>query len=1096
MADALIRGCQATVGDDETVTPSISGISGIRVGDQVYVIASCSGDTLGGDSFTAPSHTPAWREYNGTDLSPDLAIDTGAASPPSAQVFTRQVDATDISNGHLGAFTTGSNGNGCLAHVLATVGPTEVDAAGSEGDETSAAPTAPAVTTGQTNTLLAAFAIFDDDADAEDALSYFPAGMVPRGNEVTDFSGVADNGHGAMLATAYAPSSGSQSARDFAIANSEENSARQFSIKPTTSLPRIDDIDTAAAGDLYALDGETGVVLTVANAGASQGTGKVESAATEDFSGTTTEHTVTAWADDEITVTIDRGSVAEGHQVFKVTNDSGEVSGPYRLAVLDAAPTPAFDVVRTALNTGTGTQDITGDLGGATAVGAVLVLGRQTADGIVAHAAIGIGACSGSSERGAIALSSQDNVSTADNNYRTETDECVVLLDPTSGAVLQVEADFSAFIADGVRINVTTAPGSGYLLIAFLIGPSPGAQVEVGNLRLPSGSSPIDVDTDMDHVDALLMFGSGKQVNASGGDWTWNVGLGAFAKTLASGRDHFQSWAGYSYTDGQTTAAPGATLRSGTIIGQSFAGAMWDALAEPIPSHGFRCINIEGDPNDDDAFYVALSLPGVALKGMFYDTPTSTGDDAVTGVGFEPQAEIGVMHHLTAAEIGSEVSDADAGAMGLGFVAGGNEHSISTHYEDEASTINAGTAMEDRAAYLVDDAGTLELAADHSSYDSDGFTKSWTNVAGEAKRWPVLLFGAAPSGGGNQTGAVSEGAVLGDSFGAVATSHGLLSDGLSMGDALAAQSAAQAALLEGGSLGDAVSAQAAALASRADGAALGDAQAAQVAAYGAISEGSVLGDALSGLAVSLASLAEGSVLGDTQDGTATTPVSISEGMVAGDSISAQVASLASVSEGASLGEALTALSATLASLSDGSVLGDSFAGVQSFFAAITEGALLGDQTSARSDASVALSEGFAAGDSVSAQSAALASTTEGAALGDSLLGLSAALGTLTEALEAGDTYAATTAAQGVLAEGAVLSDALSALAGVQVSVSDGTVLSDVFNYLETVRVILSAVATTVSRLGADPSTTSRLGADASSTSRLTAKGGTHTEGGS
>ena len=87
------------------------------------------------------------------------------------------------------------------------------------------------------------------------------------------------------------------------------------------------------AGDEDFYPGETGIVITGTNFGASQGTGHVELNTASDGSGIFQNQTVTSWSDTSITITISRGSLSYGALYLIVTNGSGQDSDGYAVTL-------------------------------------------------------------------------------------------------------------------------------------------------------------------------------------------------------------------------------------------------------------------------------------------------------------------------------------------------------------------------------------------------------------------------------------------------------------------------------------------------------------------------------------------------------------------------------------------------------------------------------------------------------------------------------------------------------------------------------------------------------------------------------------------
>jgi len=115
-----------------------------------------------------------------------------------------------------------------------------------------------------------------------------------------------------------------------------------------------------------------------------------------------------------------------------------------------------------------------------------------------------------------------------------------------------------------------------------------------------------------------------------------------------------------------------------------------------------------------------LGVDVKSAKGSF-TTPASTGNDSVTGVGFQPKAVMFWAVPRTDESAGSHASHF------MGFSDGSNNKASSIKSEDAVN--DNGRTQENQAIYLrgVDVSDTLAVAT-VSSFDSDGFTLNYTST--------------------------------------------------------------------------------------------------------------------------------------------------------------------------------------------------------------------------------------------------------------------------------------------------------------------------------------------------------------------------------
>src|SRR3990167_1614511 len=112
------------------------------------------------------------------------------------------------------------------------------------------------------------------------------------------------------------------------------------------------------------------------------------------------------------------------------------------------------------LNTSTGNQSVT-ELGFLPKV-LLFYITKQTADGSNANANLCYGLAISSSSRVAIALNSDDGVTTENSDVYHTTANCIILI--SNAGVPVLAADFVSMDADGFTINIGTTDGNAYIV--------------------------------------------------------------------------------------------------------------------------------------------------------------------------------------------------------------------------------------------------------------------------------------------------------------------------------------------------------------------------------------------------------------------------------------------------------------------------------------------------------------------------------------------------------------------------------------------------------------------------------------------------------
>lgn len=127
--------------------------------------------------------------------------------------------------------------------------------------------------------------------------------------------------------------------------------------------------------------------------------------------------------------------------------------------------------------------------------------------------------------------------------------------------------------------------------------------------------------------------------------------------------------------------------------------------------------------------YVAIK--GITAKAGSFNTPTSIGNAAISGLGFEPDFVLLNSHGFASGT--SEQSDA---RRFTGLITATDVRAISATGTHNVSTTERDTYLSDTQAFVGQDSHatpTTLLAADYVSLDADGFTLDWTTVQGTAR---------------------------------------------------------------------------------------------------------------------------------------------------------------------------------------------------------------------------------------------------------------------------------------------------------------------------------------------------------------------------
>lgn len=396
----------------------------------------------------------------------------------------------------------------------------------------------------------------------------------------------------------------------------------------------------------------------------------------------------------------------------------------------------AIDVVRVALNTSTGTQDITGSLGGLTPKAAIFIVTSATADGIQAdHSNISYGAATGASNRWAISMSNEDGQGTMDSHRYALDTACIRLSNPGT-TTIDGEADFSTFITNGVRINITTAFNAPYLATVILFaGTDVSAHADNAALG-DSVDNAVDITAPSFEPEQLFTcIAHTRAAGQAGGrfDGAWGIVHNDGAGGITQRCHAFNQNNG-----GATAEMDGRVTETYGIMAAENTGALnWGGEFGTFDSNGFTVTTKVGGGNNTSLFYLALSFGGAVNSWVgTVDTPTSTGDDPQTGPGFTPQFVYGLGNHMEAIDTAYNNSPL-AGPTSVMAFTDTNEFSNTVMAENGVGTSNTKSVSDNIAIEIPDDDGAAGLTASFVSMDTNGWTLDYSAVEANAKK---LLF--------------------------------------------------------------------------------------------------------------------------------------------------------------------------------------------------------------------------------------------------------------------------------------------------------------------------------------------------------------------
>jgi len=382
-----------------------------------------------------------------------------------------------------------------------------------------------------------------------------------------------------------------------------------------------------------------------------------------------------------------------------------------------------------AANTSTGNQDFTTtDMGGATPKGVIFLYSRSPADGtITADSGASFGAADGTNQW-ACANYIKDDLSDTLNDVGVS-DKCLFAL--LNATTTHSEAAFVSFIANGVRVNWTTATTDGWLVTAILFS---GAAVSfaAGKVNAQDGTA-VNVGFEPDIV---LFAGSGRSLgrDTSLGS-RGRIGFGGNAWPGGNRKGAFGSRWSWTPTRQRVSWLSGGVSQTAMALFDPFLGV--SVIADRTAT-GFAVDSFLGATSAEWGYVAFKANSGTC--GCLQLT-AATGDQTVTGLGFEPELIL-LFGGETVTNDAAEFTGSNAFAAATALKTGG----FATCSQNGGG-VDKSTAFEDKVRILAP-GGTENCRFTVSDIFDGGFTLNFTDAPNGAWQMPYIAFGPTGGGGG------------------------------------------------------------------------------------------------------------------------------------------------------------------------------------------------------------------------------------------------------------------------------------------------------------------------------------------------------------
>ena len=387
-------------------------------------------------------------------------------------------------------------------------------------------------------------------------------------------------------------------------------------------------------------------------------------------------------------------------------------------------------VVTANLDTASTTTDFTSS-GFGTPVGAIIKWNSCTTLGTAdTHVRPGMGFFDGTRNR-AVVCRSEDGIAASDCERYGASTKCFVQISNTIQS-LQDDATGS-WITDGLRLTFSGNPTEAYEVTVVLFG---GADMECYAGTFDATTADDDITAPGFKPSIIFFVSHRKEIDDTfaTSNFTWSYGIATQNSDVI---DQYN----YSMAEQNNRAncECGGSIHDNAAMDNTWVSSLQhNMVVSNVDADGFTAEYDDSEGAGIEGIYLAVKPGDRATHVTSYTIPGSTGDDAQTGPGFEPQAVGMILSGLTT------LNTHDAGdrcaLYSWGVSDSTTEATSSCFHDDGAATMNTGCVMNESVAHLFDTDGseTTHSEATISSFDSSGYTANWSAVStGRVIAWAI-----------------------------------------------------------------------------------------------------------------------------------------------------------------------------------------------------------------------------------------------------------------------------------------------------------------------------------------------------------------------
>jgi hypothetical protein len=384
---------------------------------------------------------------------------------------------------------------------------------------------------------------------------------------------------------------------------------------------------------------------------------------------------------------------------------------------------------------GTGTKSYTASLGGLTPEAFILIAGVADTNGTAEDNQIfmvGFAEKSGGAEM-STGIGNLDGVTSPEVGCCNHTGRVLYLPEADESPTAILNATVNSWDTNGVTLNFGVTPvetDNVFLHFIFFAGTSVSAKIE--SIDLGTGTTAFEVDTVGFQPDCVFMISNG---SSDGAPLTRQHAYHSFGFATSS----TQGGIGFTCKD-TATGSSRSELYSAQMNGSEFASTDWEVAISGFDANGFS-LTPSANAGADHIFYLALEFDGqINTTVTQRNSPTSTGDWAISDLGWTPQA---VLLIVTDHDTLDSHETNGIGQFGIGFASATDaEFCYSTATEQGVGTQNCQTMSNDSLVHYADDTGSLRHSGALSSFDSGGYTVNFPTTVdtGTTRKWLEIAF--------------------------------------------------------------------------------------------------------------------------------------------------------------------------------------------------------------------------------------------------------------------------------------------------------------------------------------------------------------------